>query len=570
VQRIPDKGYIQLMWNKTWGIVENPYYAGEDFIKIYEEHLEITIDGPGIDDSDPLIGVDIGDTWTTIEQNENQGKNWGHWNDGVDDYSWDEHWGGTELVEKTYNVTHIFALNATVMAVCGSIEYSVIGDSATGTQSWTHDFEPFLIFDTANPASFLNMGGIMPLNGPPILLPDVADWTSHETAIENNLQAEFKEDIRGSHIESDSFQFVWGEDGNHEDQEHWSQGSVALYVDAEGIASTLIFKERSGGYGQDGADEWRWEHGSSTDLFLIEKSGDCTPAADVASMTGVTDLNNNFLGTPDTYIWERRYSEKDNPSPAEDATDGTDGGDDGGWDDNGSRRKATIWNIANPCDGSLIFLGSQSWKAADETEYQPKKWIIQGTTPETYVNMWVIGSLKPDDVWSWMNGGDFIDKSMLPLTGMEATIAEMLTFSMPIPPEVGGIAAGDITVTGNSFVGSKTFDMDVDEDGTAESVTGYIMMSWNDEGVMQDQFQGMKVDGEWVDWSRSVLVGAPEGQDIGVFFTDGMPAESVPTDVGNTGAGDAESPIGIPGYPMYLISLFALATIVAVIKKHRK
>jgi len=195
-------GFQKVQWTKFWN--------GTDT----EWNLQMTINGTGVIESHPDIGVNEGkvsegDFWTVETQSRSKSHNWST-------NTPDEWQNESKSLLSRYRVTNIFALNATVMAVFGRYTADDLHNRSRMLEY--NLFHPILIFDTNDPATFLTYGGFATeMSGPPVLLPIVADWSTYD----DHLKSQFESDlvygmsVIDSSITSNGIKLYWDEEDNY-------------------------------------------------------------------------------------------------------------------------------------------------------------------------------------------------------------------------------------------------------------------------------------------------------------------------------------------------------------------
>ncbi len=465
-----------------------------------------------IKESDPTLGVSEGDWWTYIIQSESRYDEWGpDFNNNYYDES---------VIMATFTVTHIFALNLTTMGVVGSMEIQIIhNDGSIEPEMHVENFAPLLVYDTNNPVSFLTMGGLGQLDGPPVLLPQVADWTTQETAMLNMLNNmpngpgmpiayKFQESTIRFRFDG-HFDDTWSQDGGivtaHRD---WQQNVV---LDVNDYGMTTYLKQE-----QHAHEEWNYVNGGESVYggknnderfvaFMINGSKGCEYESDISSITDLQPL--------DTLVWERSEFR-----PA-----GEWGPDDPGSDPaDKAFEKFIIGNIVKTCDNYVVFLGAQFWKGPGESVFHPREWNLE--TPEgdpITGNYWFLGSIRKNDIWTWIESNIF-DMSITDFAPHVNDIVEILNYAFA--PKMH-ITSADITTDGRSFTVNAM-------DGTIKHV---FRLAVNNKGIMQDMLMGEynTSTNTWIRWERNVLVEAPTGYEVGEFFMDDIPPNYVPSSAYN-------------------------------------
>ena len=508
--------------------MKEEYYSSSEDQKFI--HMEMMIDGPGVDESHSGISVSEGDSWEVIEQHEI----WGRWWDSSNEDSWEDR----GVIYEKFTVTHIFPLNASNVAVCGKIEFWTSQDS---THVVKKGFEPFLIYDTNNPASFINMGGLMEeLEGPPTLLPTTLDVTQPSTqdAIINNLPDHMFDE---STIKTKYGTNLMRIKGKPDSPEAHGENGLWIEWDTNGITSHLEmqvyeFKEE-GSTGEERDEE----------IFMILYS--TSLGCNSGNPSDVTSID-----TGDELIWEQQeYNPNDEQL---------------GDSVRRSREKYIIGDVLGTCDGSVVSVGAKYHRLLNASEYKSAAWELNedwgSTHSGTPINFWALGLLKDDNMWTWLSeatDGRVFDKGITDFASYTGTIAQMLNFGFLIP-DSQAVTSSDIQTNGTIFEVS----IDMPEDG--ETITRIMRFAVNEEGILQDMFQGGKyTNGTWKEWERTVLVNGTGSE--GEVFTDDIPDNYTPVDTGEDTTPN-DSPLGISGYPTIFSMLFAFAGIVLILqrKKH--
>ncbi len=507
--------------------------------------IESSVPG-AVTETHAALGVDEGDWWTYVVQDEWSRNEWGP-DQNYNDYQ-------ESVIMATFTVTHIFALNHTTMGVVGSLDVQMIrNDGTIEPESHTDSFYPFLVWDTTNPVSFITMGGHGGIDGPPVLLPAGIDWSTQEQPM-LDLFASMGDgpgEPTAYFFDTDTVRFRFDgkfnesreEEGGWVDIEREWHHDIVLDVNEFGMTTHLeqSQEERENWHFDDGMGGG-WDGGRENRekfvAFMTESSKTCVLETDIASITGVQPL--------DTFIWEHsRFS------PA-----GEWGPDDPGQDPaDKSFNKIVIGEVLSTCDEYVVFLGAQFWKGPEDTEFHAREWRLDTPDGEIVGNYWYLGSIRGDDIWTWF-ASQIFDMSITDLTGYEADIAQMLTYAFA-PDAV--ITAADIEVDGT------TFEVHV-SDGSIDHV---FRLAVSPQGIMQDMFMGEydTVNDEWLNWERTVLIEAPVDYTTGEYFTDDIPDNYVPSE----GAGDDGGLFGkIPGYPMGVMIFFSILGIAAITLKRRK
>ncbi len=175
IEGLDGYGFPKVQWTKYWNETDT------------EWNLEMTVDGTGVIESHPDIGlnegdINEGDYWLLSSKTKFNSHNWFP-------SSPDEWRNESKSLLRRYRVTHIFALNASVMAVFG--RYTADYSQRPNFVAEYNIFQPLLIFDTNNPASFLTHGGFAPgIEGPPVLLPVVSNWSIYSSQIKSQLESD--------------------------------------------------------------------------------------------------------------------------------------------------------------------------------------------------------------------------------------------------------------------------------------------------------------------------------------------------------------------------------------------
>ncbi|MCF2138586.1 MAG: hypothetical protein K9W44_00855 [Candidatus Lokiarchaeota archaeon] len=504
-QKLPGIGTVQFY---------TTYIESDDDPERKYQDMIMTIDCsvPGvIKESDPTLGVSEGDWWTYVVQSEERYDEWGSDND--------YHYYDESVLMATFTVTHIFALNLTTMGVVGSMEVQIIhNDGSIDPEKHVENFAPLLVYDTNDPVSFITMGGLGDLEGPPVLLPMVADWTTQETAMLNLFNSmpngpgspiAYKFQTSTIRFRFDGrFDDSWPQDGGtvyaHRD---WQQ-DITLDVNDYGMTTYLNQRQHE-------HEDWSFVNGGETInggrdkeerfvAFMVNGSKGCEYETDIASITALNSL--------DSLIWERSESR-----PA-----GEWGSDDPGSDPaDKSFEKVIIGNVVSTCDNYVVFLGAQFWKGPNDTDFHPHEWHLNTSEEEIIGNYWYLGSIRKNDIWTWIESQIF-DMSITDFAPLVSDIVELLNYAFA--PKMH-ITTADITTNGRSFTISAM-------NGT---IKHEFRLAVNSKGIMQDLFSGeydTSTD-TWIRWERNVLVEAPSGYEVGEFFMDDIPPNYVPSSAYN-------------------------------------
>ncbi|MHA1674815.1 MAG: hypothetical protein ACTSYI_14465 [Promethearchaeota archaeon] len=525
--------------------------------------IESSIPGAVIE-THAALGVDEGDSWTYLVQEEKSYNEWGPDNN-FNDFR-------ESVIMATFTVTHIFALNHTTMGVVGSMEVQIINnDGSIEPESHIDSFYPFLVWDTTNPVSFITMGGHGNLDGPQVLLPAGIDWSTEETAMLDLFTS--MDDGPGVPIayffDQNTVRFKF--DGSYDDSWEQDGGMVNAHrewhheflVDVNEFGMTTHLNQR-----QEERENWHFDDGSGGSwdgsrenreemvAFMVDGSKGCVYEDDISSVTGVQPL--------DTFVWEHSRFR-----PA-----GEWGPDDMG-DDPADKfyDMIVIGDVLSTCDEYVVLLGAQFKKGPEDTVFQPHEWHLNdGEGGDIVGNYWYLGSIRDNDIWTWMNSQIF-DIGITDLAGYEADLAEILSYAFA-PGAV--ITAADVTVNGT------TFEVIMPE-GNIDHVFRFAI---NDEGIMQDMFMGEfdTSTNTWLNWERTVLIDAPAGYTVGEYYLDGIPEnyyppddtdDDTPTDDDDTPTDDSPTDDGfdfgnIPGYSTGMMIVLSIFGIAAITLKKRK
>jgi hypothetical protein len=223
-------GFPKVQWTKYWNETDT------------EWNLEMTVDGTGVIESHPDIGlneadINEGDYWVSISQTEFNSHNW--FPSSPDEW----HNESKHLISR-FRVTHIFALNATVMAVFGV--YTADYYQRPNFLAEYNIFQPLLIFDTNNPASFLTHGGFAPgIEGPPVLLPVVSNWSIYSSQLKSQLESDLAYGVSAirSSITTNSIRLFWDEEEYNPPEMKHAHGHIILESNALGIVTHLDIKQ---------------------------------------------------------------------------------------------------------------------------------------------------------------------------------------------------------------------------------------------------------------------------------------------------------------------------------------
>lgn len=513
-------------------------------------------------ESDPTLGVAEGDWWTYVVQNEWRYDEWGP--------DMDHHENDESVMMVTFTVTHIFALNFTTMGVVGSIEVQVIhNDGSIDPEHHLKGFQPFLVYDTLNPVSFITMGGLGQMDGPPVLLPAGVDWSTQETAMLDLFNSmpdgpgspiawNFQHDTVRMRFDG-HFDDTWNQDGGtvtaHRD---WKQ-DIVLDVNEFGMTTHLRQEQRE-------HEDWTFNNGvdevhggrdkeERMVAFMSTGSKGCVYETDIASITALQPM--------DTLVWERsQYHPAGQWGPDDPGNNPADKSFD----------KIVIGQVLSACDKYVVFLGAQFWKGPGDTDYHPHEWHLNGPDGDIVGNFWYLDSIRKDDIWTWINSNIF-DMSITDFAAYSAEIVEILNFAFA--PDVT-VTASDITFNGTTFEVQAI-------DGNIKHV---FRLAVNNKGIMQDMFMGEydTTTNEWLNWERNVLVEAPSGYTVGEYFMTDIPSNYVPSSAyippSNDTSSDDTSPTddttpsnpfgNIPGYTTSTVLIFSLIGVVALSLRKRK
>ncbi len=495
-ERFPNHNYGGIQYYE-----QSIYNNTDEYFMRKEKNMAIGSSIAGLinDTVGPELGVSVGDTWTYVAMEEGDEYQWG----GTDDHGW--HVSNVHNV--TVTITHIFYVNRTVVAVIGSFEHWSNADPEFPDHI---EFFPMLVWNTEEPLSFLNYGGHGRIaDGPPFLLPAVADWTLYESAFIPWLESTVMEpgSVDQLNIEPNSIRIKWSSEYDDMDYHSENQGMIFLDVDSFGIV-THIKQE-------DNRRETHWvvdheegsERRSRIDAFMIE----CSLGGSTIDASLVTDL---LPG--DQFVWDHnRYH------PA-----GLWGSEDPGEDPTHiSQERVTFITTYEALGEFVVFLGSMEWKNWDESSFHPRTWTYYDEGlgwVDTDINLWLMGSIKDEDIWSWY-GTQFFDIGIQDFAPYEADLIDLLNFALELP-EGFTITPSDITIDGLTFEVLLTF-----EEQSGEGDIHHIMkFAANDKGIMQEMFMGTQyLNGTWREWDHNVLTQAPSGYSVGPVMS-GLPDFTAP------------------------------------------
>ena len=486
VQLLPDIGTIRYF---------NMERKDNDTENTYRE-LNFVIDcsAGGMNETDENLGVAENDWMQYLVQNQWQYREWGDGND---------YWENREQVHfATFTVTHIFALNRTTMGVVGTMEVQTINnDGSINPDLHIESFAPLLVYDSDNPVNFVTMGGHGNLDGPPVLLPMIANWALEEA--EMLALFENMDDGPGTpaayNFDDDSvrFRFEWEDD--EPDYKKRGHQDIIIDVNAYGMDTHLemdMYEWSEENY------EGNWhgrEKRENFVAFMVDASHGCDYEDNIADVTGVSPL--------DYFVWER--SEYRPATENDEARDPHDKG-------------YSKWVIGNvlPAGGEfVVFLGAQFWMGPEDTEYHGQEWHLETEGEPIDLNYWYLGSVRDDDVWTWFQSQIF-DIGIDDLSLYETEILEMLNYGL----ELGGteLLPANIDIVGRSFTVRIQ----------AEGKEHVMRIAINEQGIMQDMFMGTKWDnGTWEEWDRTVLSESTPGYATGEVFMDDIPANYVQLDL---------------------------------------
>ena len=548
--------------------------TNQEEFKIEHHELNFVIDCSipnTMTESHSSLGVVEGDWWTYLVQSEKHDNQWG---------TGDNFGYNNEAVHyATFTVTHIFALNHTTMGVVGKMEVQTMNnDGSIAPEKHVESFEPFLVWDTANPVSFITMGGHGDLDGPPLLLPSGVNWADQETAM-LSLFASMGDEPEAYHFDDDTVRFRFNnhfeetrnEDGGTLTVNYDHRNNMVVDVNEFGMTTHLdqYFEHRSNYHFEKPGESFDYgeEQRNSMVAFMIDASKGCVYEDEIDVITSID--------TGDTFVWERSEYR-----PA-----GEFGSEDPGRDPADKEyEKTVIVDALSAGDEYVVFLGSQFWKGPEDTEFMGRSWNFDTPDGPISANLWYISSIRADDVWTWFDSQLF-DKNISDLSLYAVEIAEMLTYAFELPPaEV--ITPNDISFNGTSF----EVVLRVNKDG--EDIDHIFRFAINNEGVLQDMFMGNKRvgDGVWLEWDRTVLFEATSPRStaftIGEYFLDDIPANYVPTGIlaqppintttdtttdGTTGNNSDVTDIfgDIPSYPTAVVLIISIISVVGIVSKKR-
>lgn len=472
----------------------------------YSQEMVMTIDCsvPGvIHESDPNLGVAEGDWWQYYVEDLWEEQKWGD-NENFQDSQ-------SSLILATFTVTHIFALNHTTLGVVGSIEAQIRHDDGSiDPEKHLEGFQPFLVWNTLDPVSFLTMGGFGFIEGPPILLPKVANWSNYKQDMLDlfvNTGNKPGSPV-ASYFDNDTIRFKfdssyeenwienWGDgDWNIHETHEWYQDSV-IEVNEFGMTTHLdinheerIYRDEASTF-DDQSNHREFYHREYMVGFMVNASKGYHEESNIAAITGIQPL--------DTFTWE--HSRYDNDNDPNDRT----------YD------KLIIGLVDTAASEYLIFYGAKFWKNSTMSTFQPQTWTLHQDNGEDIVgNIWYLGAIRRDDIWSW-SGSQFYDIGITDFANYTDDLVEILSYSFA--PEVAA-TADEITTNGREF----TVEI---PDGDINHVFKFAM---NPQGIMQDMLMGDQyLNGTWKSWQRTVLVDATPGYDTGTVFAE--PDNYIPGD----------------------------------------
>jgi hypothetical protein len=478
-----------------------------------------------VEENPPSVGVVEGQEWTLIQQIDYERNDWG--------YEIDNHDMHKIIQLMNLTVTHIFPLNKTNIAVCGSIITWTMNDPLNPE---VKPFEPFLIFDSLNYSSIFSAGGFA-TDGPPMILPIGENWADFEEDFEYEFGKTIEDDEMYS-IYLSATDIGFSLNNNSTIGENNSEGKSLLRMDlTSGILTNFEFESIFYCNGMEAGYETGYYKRESTSAYMIDLTDPITNSG--GSLSPVLPGNQ--------FVWEtRQYRPDPNPNYARDPCE---------W----KQEKVIIDNMIpfeTAAQSALVIFG-QIFKAdSDNPNFEPKVWIDRNTPTTT--NYWILSQICPNDLWSWI-GNRFIQADLTDYTSVKNQIVEIQNFMLAS----SSITLADVTTVGRSIsievtIGNEIF---------------IFRTSANSMGVIQDQFIGRKtLDGTWLEWERTVLISAPAGYSVGAFFTDlpipdctTPPPPPPPED--NDDNPSNPDPSFIPGYPLGSIGLFAFAAAVFVYKK---
>lgn len=515
VERMPGKGLSKIMRQ----------VRGNDEMK--GEHSEIVIDGPGVVDSNSLIGVSEGQSWEVLQQFDR----WENEYNSHDDWMYSER--GLGFIR--FAITHIFQAEGNIMIVAGRMEQWTTQDPSNVR---VKAFEPFLIFDPDDPLSFVNSAGKYEREGPPALLPIVSDWRNYET----QLMPMLSEMMGGpganinTHFTQNSvrFRIEFSYDSSDGEFHEYGRNEIYLEVDSFGRTIHLDINQNKNEWGSDEDGNWSFNRNEDSMYYMVDPS---MPYMDPGSLTPIRN--------GDELIWSKmEYRENDSEQYRIEM------------------EKGKIQNIILAADGSYLFLGERYGKSADDNEFHGDYWQLGDTTTNT-MNYWILSALRPNDPWTWFDNR-IIDASVSDLSIYQNDIVDMMNFGFG----TNIFDSSDITFDGRSFSVTETM-------GSENFMFKYAV---NDQGIVQDQFFGMQYsDGTWREWNRCILESAPAGFETGMVWTDENlpdPAEVPGYDDMDPDDDDEEGGLknpfeglNIPGYNIPLLLIIAFAGIAFTLRR---
>ncbi|UYP47010.1 hypothetical protein NEF87_003295 [Candidatus Lokiarchaeum ossiferum] len=557
-------GTVRMFHQKQWNS------SAEDKWEDFHQDLVLTINcsvAGSMTKNHPELGVVEGDWWTYIVQNERYEDNWGSDNDDKVDE--------TNVIVARFTVTHIFALNRTVMGVVGSMETMQMTPNLEPVGEYHKEgFQPFLVWDTTNPASFMTMGGLGQIDGPPVLLPAGVDWTTQENAIitmfgnmdgppepfasnfgTNTIRLRFDEQ------KSDS----WSDGSGYEEWSEWTfQQDVILDVNNYGMTAYLdMYMKQNEEFNNTNDEPSGYDREESFVGFLVNSSYGITSESDISSITGVQSL--------DVYEWEQSEYRPTGYWNEEDT--GADPSEKGGME-------YTVGAVRSTDNEYVVFLGSIRFREPGSSTWDSETW--QYEEDGIAYNMWFLSTIRDEDMWTLANT-QFFDIGMTDWSAQESELLDILNYYMELPEGVT-ITTEDLTISGT------TFEMVVDRGDGIESV---MKIAVNEEGILQDFFMGTRYisNGTWTRWQRQVLVSAPTGVELGEVFTSDIPDNYVSwdgsiddtiddTDTTNTtSTSDTTSNTSedvqnlfdsIPGYPTAVMGILSMIALLSIAFHKRK
>jgi len=422
-------------------------------------------------------------------------------------------------------ITHIFALNGTTMGVFGDIFQWT---TSYNTRVKTQHFTPLMIYNYKEKASFLNFAGWGSPNGPMLLMPKGISWTAIQSEILNALADMAQTPMTGYKLTNSWIRVSWQQNnqssGTTSGSSSGNSGNLYYEANAQGIPTSFIIEQNRWYSSWNNSYNYHEQYQENQMFFLQSMNLAAGTSCNGANASAVTNANSNSI-----MVWAKSsYRPMDsNNNPAMKYY-----------------TKLQLASLISACDGHIVAIGSIYNKQTNQSTFSPKTFMANGVP----TNMWIISSVRANDIWSWFGGKPgILDKSVSDLSPYKADIAEMLSvgFSTNIPESA-------ITVSGRQF--------------TAEISEGDmkygLKFAVNSEGLLQDMINYEKFsNGTYRSWERMVLANSTLGESGEVFEN---PDYYVP----ESGI-DADSELNpfVPGYPLEIFAIFSFIGLIYLMKK---